>query len=231
VPGDCVQPLFTLDALESSLMKAAVRRLVFTTHVTSSVGWTGAVLVFLAMAIIGLTSQDAPTVRGVYLVMAPAAWFVLVPLAHASLLSGGVISLGTPWGLFRHYWVVSKLLITLFATVILLIYMGTFRQMAGVAADPVVELGLVRNPSPMVHSIGALILLLVATVLGVYKPFGMTAYGKRQQVEHPAAPRSPITDLNRVGAARWVYFAWIVVVGLILLFVTAHLVSGRFTGH
>jgi hypothetical protein len=212
-------------------MKAAVRRLVFTTHVTSSVGWTGAVLVFLALAIIGLTSQHPPTVRGVYLVMAPAAWFVLVPLAHASLLSGVVISLGTPWGLFRHYWVVSKLLITLFATVILLIYMGTFRQMAGMAADPVVELGLVRNPSPMVHSILALILLLLATVLGVYKPFGMTAYGKRQQVGQPAAQRSPLADAKRVGTEPSVYFAWIVVVSLILLFIAAHLLSGRFPGH
>ena len=212
-------------------MKAAVRRLVFTTHVTSSVGWTGAVLVFLALAIIGLTSQDAPTVRGVYLVMAPAAWFVLVPLAHASLLSGVAISLGTPWGLFRHYWVVSKLLITLFATMIPLIYMGTFRQMAGVAADPVVELGLLRNPSPIVHSILALVLLLLATVLGVYKPFGMTAYGKRLQVGDAGAQPSPLADVKRVGTARWVYFAWVVVAGLILLFIAAHLMSGRFNGH
>jgi hypothetical protein len=121
-----------------------------------------------------LTSQDEPTVRGAYLVMAPAAWLVLVPLAHASLLSGIAISLGTPWGLFRHYWVVFKLAITVVATVILLIYIGTFRQMAGVAADPVVELQLVRNPSPLVHSILALILLVAATVLSVYKPFGLT---------------------------------------------------------
>jgi hypothetical protein len=161
-------------------MAAVVRRLVFMIHVTSSLGWAGAALVFLVLAVIGLTSKDEPTVRGVYLVMAPAAWFALVPLAHASLLSGVAISLGTPWGLFRHYWVVSKLVMTLFATVILLIYMGTFRQMAGVAADPVVDLGLVRNPSPMVHAILALILLLLATVLGVYKPFGMTEYGKRR---------------------------------------------------
>src|SRR6185295_15107495 len=110
----------------------------------SSVGWAGAVLVFLALAMIGLTSSDEPTVRGAYLVMAPAAWFVLVPLAHASLLTGLAISLGTPWGLFRHYWIVAKLVITLVATVVLLIYMGTFRQMAGAAADPVLELGLVR---------------------------------------------------------------------------------------
>jgi hypothetical protein len=97
------------------------------------------------------------------------------------------LSLGTAWGLFRHYWVVLKLLITVFATVILLIYMGTFRRMAGVAADPVVDLALVRNASPMLHAILALILLLVATVLGVYKPLGMTAYGRRQHDEQQQA--------------------------------------------
>ena len=118
--------------------------------------------------------------RGAYLLMAPAAWFVLVPLAHASLLSGIVLSLGTTWGLFRYYWVVLKLGMTVFATVILLIYMGTFRQMAGVAADPVVDLAAVRNASPIVHAILALVLLVAATVLGVYKPFGMTAYGERR---------------------------------------------------
>jgi hypothetical protein len=47
-------------------------------HVASSVGWLGAVVVFLAVAVIGLTSQDPQTVRGAYLVMEPAAWFVLV---------------------------------------------------------------------------------------------------------------------------------------------------------
>jgi hypothetical protein len=207
-------------------MTGALRRFVFTTHVTSSVGWAGAVVVFLALAVIGLTSQHEPTVRGAYLVMAPAAWFVLVPLAHASLLSGVAISLGTPWGLFRHYWVVAKLVITLFSTVILLIYMGTFRQMAGVAADPVVALGLVRNPSPMVHSILALVLLLLATVLGVYKPFGMTEYGKRQLGERRMIQRTPSQDLKPAGTPRWVYVAWIGVVGLILLFIVAHLITG-----
>lgn len=81
----------------------ALRRFTFTTHVMASVGWIGAVLVFLALAAIGLTSQDERTVRGAYLVMAPAAWLVLVPLAHAALVSGIALSLGTPWGLIRHY--------------------------------------------------------------------------------------------------------------------------------
>lgn len=161
-------------------MSPRVREFALTAHVTCSVGWIGAVLVFLSVAMIGMTSQDAQTVRGAYLVMEPAAWSVLVPLAFASLLTGLVMSLGTAWGLFRHYWVLFKLLITVFATVVLLVYMETFRIMASVAADPAVDLGIVRNPSPGLHAVLALLVLLVAAVLAVYKPRGLTPYGQRK---------------------------------------------------
>ena len=164
-------------------------------------------------------------VRGAYLLMVPAAWFVLVPLAHASLLSGIVLSLGTTWGLFRYYWVVLKLGITVFATVILLIYMGTFRQMAGVAA-PVVDLAAVRNASPIVHAILALILLVAATVLGVYKPFGMTAYGERRLEEQrrPVPALIPATAgtaraLDAASTPAWIYVVGAVALALALLVV------------
>ena len=219
-------------------MTGALRRFVFTTHVTSSVGWAGAVLVFLALAAIGLTSQHEPTVRGVYLVMAPAAWFVLVPLAHASLLSGVAISLGTPWGLFSHYWVVAKLVITLFSTVILMIYMGTFRQMAGVAADSALHLAAVRNASPIVHAILALVLLLAATVLGVYKPFGMTAYGRRKHDGPQPAVSSTTLESALTASAidagstpSWIYVAGVVAIALAMLFVILHLTGGSPTHH
>lgn len=163
----------------SMTFSVGLRRFTYTAHLTASVGWLGAVLVFIAIASIGLSSRDERIVRGAYLIMAPAAWLVLVPLAHASLVSGIALSLGTPWGLIRHYWVALKLGITVFATVILMIYMGTFKQMAGVAADPIVEMGLVRNPSPLVHASLALVLLIAATVLAVYKPFCVTPYGER----------------------------------------------------
>ena len=167
-------------------MTPRLRKFALTAHVTSSVGWLGAVVVFLALAVVGLASQDAQTVRGAYLVMEPAAWLVLVPLAFASLFTGLVQSLGTTWGLFRHYWVVFKLLIVVFVTIVLLIYMETFGFMAGVAADPSADLGVVRNASPMIHAVLALLVLLVATVLAVYKPRGMTWYGWRKQHEQRA---------------------------------------------
>jgi hypothetical protein len=161
-------------------MPPHLRKLALTAHVASSVGWLGAVGAFLALAVVGLTSQDAQTVRGAYRVMEPAAWFVLVPLAFASLLTGLVQSLGTTWGLFSHYWVLFKLLINLVATVVLLTYMETFSFMARVAADPSADLGDVRNVSPLLHAAAALLLLLIATILAVYKPRGMTRYGRRR---------------------------------------------------
>jgi hypothetical protein len=115
--------------------------------------------------------------------MEPAARLALLPLAIASLLSGLIQSLGSTWGLFRHYWVVFKLLINVFSSIVLLSYMETFRFMAGVAADPGANLGVVRNASPMLHATLALMLLLIATVLAVYKPRGLTPYGWRKQQE------------------------------------------------
>jgi hypothetical protein len=219
-------------------MTPALRRFAFTTHITSSVGWVGAVMAFLALAVIGFTSNDEVKVRGTYLLMAPAAWFVLVPLAHVSLLSGIILSLGTTWGLFRHYWVVLKLGITVFATVILLIYMGTFRQMAGVATDPVVDLAVVRNASPILHAILALILLLAATVLGVYKPFGMTDYGRRKHNEQRQAVSSTTVASTSTAPGRhagrtpaWIYVAGVVAIALALLVVILHLTGHVPTGH
>jgi len=64
--------------------------------------------------------------------------------------------------------------------------METFSVMAGVAVDPSADLALVRNASPMLHAALALLVLLVATVLAVYKPRGMTRYGWRKQHEQRA---------------------------------------------
>jgi hypothetical protein len=183
------------------IMPPHTRKFVLITHVTTTVGWIGACGVFLALAIIGLTSQDPQTVRGAFLVMKPAGWFVLVPLAFASLLTGTIMSLTTIWGLFRHYWVLFKLLVTIFITIILLIYMGTFDYMAKVAADPTADLAMVRNNSPREHALLAIQVLLLNTVLAIYKPRGMTRYGQRKlheqrhrqrEQEQPAASVPPL---------------------------------------
>ena len=161
-----------------------LRKSMLTAHIVSSVGWLGAVAMFLALGVVGLTSQDAQVVRAVYLSMESAGWSVLVPLAVASLLTGLVQALGTRWGLFRHYWVVAKLLMNVAAVIVLLLYMQTLGYMADLAAGTRAsngELSELRDPSPVLHAGVGMLLLLVAATLSVFKPRGLTRYGQRKQ--------------------------------------------------
>src|SRR5262245_23141673 len=162
-------------------MSPGLRKFALTAHVTFSVGWIGAVIAFLALAVVGLASPDAQTVRAVYLVAEPMTSFVLVPLALGSLLTGLVQALGTAWGLFRHYWVAFKLLINVVASVILMTYTKTVGYFAGIAAKRDADIGQLRSPTFVLHGGLALVVLLVATVLAVYKPRGMTRYGLRKR--------------------------------------------------
>ena len=163
-------------------MPPAVRKLALTAHVTSSVGWLGAVVAYLALVGAALTRQDAQIVRAVWTALELIGWFAIVPLSLASLLTGLVQSLGTPWGLFRHYWVLFKLLLTVLATIILLLHMPTVSFLAGVAAQTdSATLGGLRGE--LLHAGGGLLVLLVVTTLGVYKPRGLTPYGWRKQHE------------------------------------------------
>lgn len=154
-----------------------------TAHVTSSVGSFGAVAAFLALAIAGLTSQDAQLVRAAYITMAVTAWYVILPLVLASLATGLVSSLGTPWGLFRHYWVLVKLLLTVFVAIVLLLQLEPIGYMARVAAETSMANAdlLSLRRSLVTHASGGLLVLLVTTTLGMYKPRGMTRYGARKQ--------------------------------------------------
>ena len=165
------------------IMSPGARKLALTTHVACSVGWLGSVAVFLALAVIGLASEDAPLVRAVYRAMEPVTWLVIVPLSLASLATGLVQSLGTTWGLFRHYWVVVKLALTILATLLLLLHTRPIGYLADVAAEGAAiggELGRLRIQL-VADATGALLLLLMTTALSVYKPRGMTPYGQRKE--------------------------------------------------
>lgn len=162
-----------------------LRKFALTTHVAVSVGWLGAVGAFLALAIAGLASENEQTVRGAYLAMEVIAWFVIVPLAFASLVTGLAQSLGTKWGLFRHYWVLAKLVLTVVATAVLLLQMSNIEFMRDAAAEATLASADLRGDrtSLIVHAAGGLAVLLMTTVLAVIKPRGVTPYGWRKQRE------------------------------------------------
>ncbi|WP_192360571.1 hypothetical protein [Mesorhizobium mediterraneum] len=170
-------------------MTPGLRKFALTAHVTSSVGSLGAVAGFLVLAVAGLTSKDSQVVRAAYLAMELTAWYLIVPMVLASLLTGIVQSLGTPWGLFRHYWVVAKLLLNLVVAIVLLLQLELIGYLANVAADTTFSSADLRGLriSPVIHAAGGLLVLLVPVALSLYKPRGLTPYGWRKQHEEPTA--------------------------------------------
>jgi uncharacterized membrane protein len=163
-------------------MKPGLRKFVLTAHVTCSVGWLGAAVSYLGLIVAALTGEDAEAVRVAYLAMEPLTWFAIVPLAFASLVTGLVQGLGTQWGLFRHYWVVFKLLLSVVATIVLVLNTRTVTALAGHAAETE-SVGTSGLHGQLLHSGGGVVVLLVTTTLAVYKPRGMTRYGRRRQRE------------------------------------------------
>ena len=164
-------------------MTPRVRKLALTTHVTFSVGWLGAVVAYLVVAIAGLTSLDPQLVKGSYVTMQLMAWFVIVPFAIAALVSGLVQSLATEWGLFRHYWILVKFVLTTLGTVILLLHAPRVSAMAVRAAESALASGdhSQQRLALVIHAAGGLAILLAATVLSIFKPWGKTAHGKGQE--------------------------------------------------
>jgi uncharacterized membrane protein len=163
-------------------MSPAVRKFALTIHLTCSVGWIGAVLAYLALGVAAVTSPDAQTVRAAWTGMAVTGWWVIVPLSVASLLTGLIMSLGTHWGLFRHYWVLISLALTMLCTVVLVLHMPTVSTMAELAqhADGA---DLRALGGDLFHPAVGLVVLLAIAVLNVYKPAGVTPYGWRKQHE------------------------------------------------
>jgi hypothetical protein len=174
-------------------MSRALRKFVLTAHVVLTVSWLGAVLVFLVLAISGITSKDILLIRSDYLAMELIARFVIVPLSFAPLITGPILSLGTPWGLFRHYWILVKLVITILCTVIMQLHMQPINDLAdiavhvGVFSDDLYKMQI----QMVIASSAALIALLITTVLAVYKPRGMTVYGWRKQYQEQAESSNP----------------------------------------
>ena len=162
-------------------MTPAVRKGALVVHVVCSVGWLGGVVGSLVLGVVVATDNDDQLVRAAMLTLELIGWYVLVPAGVASLVTGLVQALGTSWGLVRHYWVLIKLVMNVFAVGVLLLYMQTLALLADRARTAAGDPAALRDTSPAVHAAAAVVLLVVATILSVYKPRGVTPYGQRAQ--------------------------------------------------
>jgi hypothetical protein len=162
-------------------MKPALRKLMLTSHVSASVGWLGAVVAYLVLAATGLATADDDLARSMYLAMHLVGWFVIVPFCVAAVVTGFIQSLATEWGLFRHHWIIVKAALAVGGGIVLFTHMRSVAKASGLAREHAIFSAdqHTLRVQLIVHAAGGLAILVVATVLSIYKPWGKTRYGQR----------------------------------------------------
>ena len=189
-------------------MAPYMRKFMLIAHITFSVGWLGAVVAYLSLAITGIDSQDTRMIKVVYPVLELVGWSVIVPAALAALITGLIQSLFSQWGLFRFYWVLVKFILTFGASIILVNHMPVVRRMAkmvagGKLAGP--DFNMLRVQL-LVHAADGLLILIITTVLSVYKPWG------------------------KIMKSRGLYLL-LGFTGVLFLFIILHLIGGGMSSH
>ena len=202
-------------------MSPALRKLSLTVHISCSVGWIGSVGAFLVLSIAGLWSHDPEIVRSAYLSMNVIGQFLIVPLGVLALLTGLIQALGTPWGLFRYYWVLVKFALTIGATSLLLLHQFTAvvdaaKRVSETATGVMPNVGRL-GPQLVGDAAFAVVILLGITAISIYKPWGRTIYGER--ILRPSQPTRTERMVSKVSLRTKIILAAATVfaIGFILL--------------
>jgi hypothetical protein len=199
------------------------RKLLLATHIVVSVGWIGAVQAYLILVIAAMTSWSDQLLPATWVALRLIGWYVIVPLALAALITGFAISLSTSWGLFRHYWVLISLHLTVVAIAILLWHLSSVVTPLGIISVDAANADVrdVLRPAlrgELLHAGLGLVVLLGIAILNVYKPRGLTPYGRR------------LSELGSEAPTR--IHQWVRVMGfhaaalLLLVIIIAHVVAG-----
>lgn len=174
------------------------RRLLRAAHVAVSGGWLGLVVAMLVLGAGAAAGGDASLAGLTYTLMDRIGSAVIPPLAVATLLTGLVLSVTTPWGLLRHWWVVVKVVLGLAVIVTGVTMTGAWIQQASDTAG-----GAGRTSWLLVAgSVAHLLMLGFATVISVDKPWGRTPRGRRLAEQRTTRARQARSHATTGAAAR-----------------------------
>lgn len=160
-------------------------KLLLTSHIIVSVGWLGIVFVKLVLGIAAITTDESGVSGALYLSM-EVVNVTFPPAAIGTIVTGVLLSLGTKWGLLRHYWVATKLTLTVGVIVTgIALVDRLIQQSIGQAMGDGTILGIASAPATLLISLSVAhaLMLGIATIVSVYKPWGKTWFGRRKAVQ------------------------------------------------
>jgi hypothetical protein len=152
------------------------RKLVLAAHIVVSVGLLGISAALLILGSVAALTSDPETARAAYRSMGIFTRGVVQPGAILAIVTGVILSLGTKWGLVKHYWIVAKLVLTAAAILVGMLVIGPNVQKAITLTSggaPVVAQAWGSTKLLLAAASMANVLMLgAATVISVYKPGG-----------------------------------------------------------
>ncbi|MFG1842066.1 hypothetical protein [Micromonospora sp. NPDC049175] len=176
------------------------RKVWLTLHVGIGVGWLGISTGMLLLAILGATADSHELQHGAYLLLSRFEMLLAIPSVFLTIITGVVVSLGTPWGLLKHTWVLAKLVIALTLPFLAVFEGPWIEELEARSAAGLIETG--TTGMLLIGAMGLFAALLwTATILSVFKPGGRTRWGRRTD-GRPTAPgaAAPVVAARPVAA-------------------------------
>jgi hypothetical protein len=166
-------------------LNASARKLLLVSHIVFGVGWMGVDIALITLLVNARTSQSAVDVISGYSAVARIVPAAVPPLCVGVLVTGALLGWGTAWGIFRHWWVFAKLILSVAMTILVFVSL-----LPAIQSMP--DIGNVQSADAVRERLGALgiqmmfppvvsfALLGVATFLSIFKPNGLTPWARSQ---------------------------------------------------
>jgi hypothetical protein len=174
------------------------RKLVLTLHVVTSVGWLGAAIAMTVLLVAGLVTHNPALRPSAFTFMHLYDLAIMIPLGYLALITGVLLSVGTNWGLLKHWWIVTKLVLT----VAVLLFAGVFTSgwvleaVARTAKNPMADLRFLAVQ--LVVNVAAFNLIFwTNTTISIYKPWGLTPRGRHKLAQQAAAKQAPAANQRK----------------------------------
>ncbi|EMD22742.1 PDR/VanB family oxidoreductase [Amycolatopsis azurea] len=171
------------------------RKIWLVLHIGISVGWLGLSLGMLTLALTGSLARTHAVRHGAYEIFHVFDLVIVIPSVVLTIVTGLVLSLGTPWGLVKHRWVLTKFLISLAIPGAAAVESRWVTELVARTEDPATEPGALGVALAVTVGCFA-ISLWTATILSVLKPWGRTRWGR--DAGSPSTITVTVTDRGQV---------------------------------
>ena len=155
-------------------LRGRAHRTALWAHILTSAAWFGVAVMVAFCGLAATVTDDAGLSHALYRTMETAPW-LSIPVGLTAIVSGVVLSLGTRFGLVRHWWVVAKIVIAAVVVVTDALLVGRVARHAALVGHASAPL----RGSTIAH----VVVLGVAIWLSVFKPRGLTPYGRRRSAK------------------------------------------------